>query len=145
MNFDEWKTQFREHVSELSSKADMIKGQMEALNNLYEEINDDYKKVLALLMEKKPLNGYDLGEIKRREDDANKEIKRLSKLQSEIEPEFSNLTMDPIQCPVCFGSGSVETPEFAGTDDNREFKHNSEPCVTCNGRGNIPLKELLDP
>ena len=70
------------------------------------------------------------------------ELEKYAERGLQIESEIKKKSE---KCPECDDNGEKVTSEWIETDIGREQISHTEKCALCNGRGKVPVDELLDP
>ena len=79
---------------------------------------------------------------KKMSDKCLQDLEKYAERLSQIESEFKEKSK---KCPECDGNGEKVTSEWVEADIGREQISHTEKCALCNGRGKVPVDELLDP
>lgn len=108
-----------------------------------------YEKLTAALKEGKTDEHIALLKERDRLDGKNKlnsryleELERHGNRLAQIDLEMRK---DYDKCPVCSGNRDLVTYEWVTSDNREEQMSHTEKCEFCGGRGEAPVKELLDP
>ncbi len=145
---EEWKENFKKHREELKHEMEDILTTLRESREEFPSIEEETHKLIHLYEEWLKEHSDLSAEVKKLEtenkmsdkyvQDIEKNVERLSQIESEFKEKSK-------KCPECDGNGEKVTFEWIETDIGGEQISHTEKCALCNGRGKVPVDELLDP
>lgn len=156
MDKKEWKEAFKKHRNDLMQRrgdiVDILSDSNEEYNYIIEQSTKSLelaKKMDALLKEGKVQEYAEIfkeySKSTRGEEIFERYSEEITTYIEELDRINAELSKKVERCPECNGSGDKVTWEWITTDGIAEQVSHTEKCELCDGRGEAPVSELLDP
>ena len=148
MDKEEWKENFKKHREELKHEMEDILSTLRESDEEFPSIDEEMHKLTHLYEESLKEHSDLSAEVKELETKRKMSDKYLQDLIKcaerglQIESEFKEKFE---KCPECDGNGEKVTFKWIERDIGAEQVPHTEECALCNGRGKVPVDELLDP